>query len=123
MVKKRRNTRTLLRMCQKEVAIPTRVDGVTPGIVRRWRACSRVLTEVGSIRIADGGTPRQLYTKLVEVFGANRIMWSSNYPAHPKFGGMKERLEVAKEELAFLSEEVRAWIFGKTAVSFYPALR
>jgi L-fuconolactonase len=71
----------------------------------------------------NGGTPRQLYTKLVEVFGANRIMWSSNYPAHPKFGGMKERLEVAKEELAFLSEEVRAWIFGKTALSFYPALR
>jgi hypothetical protein len=29
-------------------------------------------------------------TELVQVFGANRIMWSSNYSAHPKFGGIKE---------------------------------
>jgi predicted TIM-barrel fold metal-dependent hydrolase len=71
----------------------------------------------------EGGTPQQLYTKLVEVFGAARIMWSSNYPAHPKFGGVKERLDIAKQELAFLSKADQAWIFGETALSLYPSLR
>jgi predicted TIM-barrel fold metal-dependent hydrolase len=71
----------------------------------------------------EGGTPEQLYTKLIKVFGANRIMWSSNYPAHPKFGGVKSRLDVAKHELAFLGESERAWIFGETALSVYTSLK
>ena len=84
-----------------------------------------IKTAINNIAAAreGGGTPRQLYAKLVDVFGAKRIMWSSNYPAHPKFGSVKARLDEAKKELAFLSAEDRAWIFGKTALSFYPALR
>lgn len=70
-----------------------------------------------------GGTPQELYTKLVEVFGAKHIMWSSNYPAHPHLGGLKERLDISKQELAFLSEEDRAWILGRTALAFYPSWR
>ena len=69
-----------------------------------------------------GGTPAALYTKLVEVFGAKRIMWSSNYPAHPKFGGVKSRLDESKKALAHLSADDQAWILGKTALAFYPAL-
>jgi len=72
---------------------------------------------------AEGGTPQQLYTKLIEVYGANRIMWSSNYPAHPKFGSVKERLDIAKKELAFLGQSEQEWIFGKTAMSVYPTLK
>ncbi len=84
-----------------------------------------VKTAINNIAAAreEGGTPRQLYTRLVEVFGARRIMWSSNYPAHPKFGGVKERLDIAKQELAFLSGADQAWIFGATALSLYPSLR
>ena len=70
-----------------------------------------------------GGTPRELYTRLVEVFGAKRIMWSSNYPAHPHLGGVRERLDISRQELGFLGEEDRAWILGKTALAFYPALQ
>lgn len=83
-----------------------------------------IKTAINNIAAAreGGGTPRQLYEKLVEVFGAKRIMWSSNSPAHPKFGSVKERLDIAKQELAFLSAEDREWIFGKTATTFYPAL-
>ena len=69
-----------------------------------------------------GGTPEQLYTKLVQVYGAKRIMWSSNYPAHPKFGGIKPRLEESKKALAHLSADDQAWILGKTALAFYPSL-
>jgi predicted TIM-barrel fold metal-dependent hydrolase len=84
-----------------------------------------VKTAINNIAAAReaGGTPRQLYTKLVEVFGAKRIMWSSNYPAHPKFGGIKPRLEESKKTLAFLSKEDQAWILGKTALEFYPCLK
>jgi predicted TIM-barrel fold metal-dependent hydrolase len=83
-----------------------------------------IKTAINNIAAAreDGGTPRQLYEKLIAVFGAKRIMWSSNYPAHPKFGGIKERLAISTQVLAFLSEEDRAWILGKTALAFYPSL-
>ncbi len=84
-----------------------------------------IKTAINNIAAAReaGGTPQQLYTKLIEVFGARRIMWSSNYPAHPKFGGVKERLEIAKKELGFLSGMDQAWIFGETALTLYPSLR
>jgi predicted TIM-barrel fold metal-dependent hydrolase len=84
-----------------------------------------IKTAINNIAAAreGGGTPRQLYERLVDVFGAKRIMWSSNYPAHPKFGSVKARLEVSRQELAFLPAEDQAWIFGKTALAFYPALQ
>jgi tripartite-type tricarboxylate transporter receptor subunit TctC len=34
-----------------------------------------------------------------------------------------ERLDIAKQELAFLSKADQAWIFGETALSVYPGLR
>jgi L-fuconolactonase len=80
------------------------------------------INNIGAARDA-GGTPRQLYEKLLEVFGAKRIMWSSNYPAHPRFGSLKERVDISKQELAFLSKEEQDWIFGKTALSVFPRLR
>ncbi len=84
-----------------------------------------IKTAINNIAAAReaGGTPEALYARLVEVFGANRIMWSSNYPAHPKFGSIKARLDEAKKVLAFLGKDDRAWIFGETALSVYPSLR
>ena len=83
-----------------------------------------IKTAINNIAAArdGGGTPEQLYSKLVEVFGAKRIMWSSNYPAHPRFGSVKSRLEESKKALAHLSADEQAWIFAKTALEFYPAL-
>jgi predicted TIM-barrel fold metal-dependent hydrolase len=84
-----------------------------------------IKTAINNIAAAreGGGTAPQLYTRLVEVFGAKRIMWSSNYPAHPKFGGIKPRLEESKKALAHLSAEDQAWILGDTALAFYPSLQ
>jgi L-fuconolactonase len=83
-----------------------------------------IKTAINNIAAAReaGGTPQQLYTRLVEVFGARRIMWSSNYPAHPRFGSVKARVDESREALAHLSAEDRHWIFAGTALSFYPAL-
>jgi predicted TIM-barrel fold metal-dependent hydrolase len=84
-----------------------------------------IKTAINNIAAAreGGGTPEQLYEKLVKVFGAKRIMWSSNYPAHPKFGGIKARLEESKKALSFLGQADQDWILGKTALDFYPSLR
>lgn len=84
-----------------------------------------IKTAINNIAAARdaGGTPEALYEKLVQVYGAKRIMWSSNYPAHPKFGGLKPRLDESKKVLSFLSAEDQAWIFGKTATSVYTGLR
>jgi predicted TIM-barrel fold metal-dependent hydrolase len=46
--------------------------------------------------------------------------WSSNYPAHPKFGGIRARLEESKKALAFLSQTGQDWILRKTALSLCP---
>jgi len=71
-----------------------------------------------------GGTPtaRPLIEKLVNAFGAQRIMWCSNYPAHPRIGGYRERLETAKQEFAFLSATDQEWLFEKTVRSVHPDL-
>ncbi len=84
-----------------------------------------IKTAINNIAAArdGGGTPEQLYEKLVQVFGARRIMWSSNYPAHPKFGGIKQRLEQSKKAISFLGQEEQEWILGKTALDFYPCLK
>lgn len=70
------------------------------------------------------GTPRQFFGKLVETFGAKRIMWGSNYPTHwHRYGGMQERLLIMQEDFAFLGKEDQDWIFGDAALSLWPALR
>ena len=68
--------------------------------------------------------PRDFYGTLVECFGAKRLMFGSNYPAHwDRCGMIKDRLPLMQEDLAFLSKEDRRWIFGETALSLWPSLR
>nr|WP_284509476.1 amidohydrolase family protein [Caballeronia sp. GAFFF2] len=60
------------------------------------------------------------FSRVVEAFGAQRLAWGSNFPTSP--GTLGEILATAQQRLACLSEEDRAWIFGKTAQKLYPAL-
>jgi predicted TIM-barrel fold metal-dependent hydrolase len=73
---------------------------------------------------AGKSTPREFFGTLVDRFGAKRIMWGSNYPAHwHRYGGMKERLAIMQEDFSFLGAEDRNWIFGEAALSLWPTLR
>jgi len=65
-------------------------------------------------------TPDTLFPRLVQVFGANRLAWGSNFPASE--GKLADNLAVAKKCLASLSPADQAWIFGGTAQRLYPAL-
>ena len=65
-------------------------------------------------------TPETLFPKLVEVFGARRMAWGSNFPTSP--GTLAEILATAKSRLATLAADDLAWIFHKTAQHLYPSL-
>ncbi len=60
------------------------------------------------------------FPKLVEVFGASRLAWGSNFPTSP--GTLSEILATAQQGLASLSAEDQDWIFSGTAQSLYPSL-
>ena len=75
-----------------------------------------------TIREASRGasTPAAFFPRVVAAFGAQRIAWGSNYPAAD--GTLAELLAEARAGLATLSNADRAWIFGDTARTIYPAL-
>jgi predicted TIM-barrel fold metal-dependent hydrolase len=59
---------------------------------------------------------------MLDRFGATRLMWGSNFPAtHDR--PLKEQLALAREDLSFASAEEQRWLFGETALSFWPQLR
>jgi predicted TIM-barrel fold metal-dependent hydrolase len=70
--------------------------------------------------VKGAASPETLFPKLVEVFGARRMAWGSNFPTSP--GTLSEILATAQERLASLSPEDQAWVFGKTAQTLYPTL-
>ena len=71
--------------------------------------------------IKGAADPATWFGKLVEIFGANRMAWGSNYPTSP--GRLAEIKATAEERLATLTAEDRDWIFAKTALSLYPKLQ
>jgi L-fuconolactonase len=62
------------------------------------------------------------FRRLVDTFGAPRLMWGTNFPASNDrtYQGL---VDYAQEQLSFLSSEDRRWIFGETALSLWPMLR
>lgn len=58
---------------------------------------------------------------LVSKFGASRIAWGSNFPASK--GTLGELLKGSQAALSVLPAEDREWIFAKTALALYPALK
>lgn len=84
--------------------------------------CYLKLTVSGLSGMLKGkATADTLIPKLVEVFGAKRIAWGSNYPSSP--GSLPEILAASREAMRSLSDDDRGWIFAKTAQELYPALR
>jgi L-fuconolactonase len=67
-------------------------------------------------------TPGEFFRRLLDIFGPDRLMWGSNFPATYD-RGLKEQLGLAREELSFLSEEVRRKLFAGNSQAMWPALR
>jgi predicted TIM-barrel fold metal-dependent hydrolase len=67
-------------------------------------------------------TPKEFFSRLIEQFGARRIMWGSNFPAtHDR--SFKEQVDLAREDLSFIPQEEQRWLFSETSLSLWPALR
>jgi predicted TIM-barrel fold metal-dependent hydrolase len=67
-------------------------------------------------------TSREFFTRLIDRFGASRLMWGSNFPATYD-RSLKDQVDIAKEDLSFLSAEDQRWIFAETALTLWPMLR
>ena len=65
--------------------------------------------------------PQDFFGRLADVFGIERLMWGSNYPAHTKvFGTLADRLDVMQEDFAFMSNSERDAFFGGNALKLWP---
>ena len=68
----------------------------------------------------DKATPESFFGKVVNVFGASRIAWGSNFPN--SVGTLPEILGAARKAFSFAKSSDQDWIFGKTALALYPVL-
>jgi predicted TIM-barrel fold metal-dependent hydrolase len=69
-----------------------------------------------------GVPPRALFDHLIGHFGIERLMFGSNYPAHPaKFGDYAARVNIMREDLSYLPENQQAAFFGGNAARVWPA--
>ena len=79
------------------------------------------LTTRTVLKSAEGAsTHAAFFPRLVEAFGADRIAFGSNFPAHA--GTMASLVRGAEEALRYVSAADRAWIFAGTAKKLYPVL-
>lgn len=68
---------------------------------------------------APGGADA-FFPHLVSVFGADHLAFGSNYPASA--GPLKDLVAQGEACFAALTDDDRAWIWGRTAKTLYPAL-
>jgi L-fuconolactonase len=67
------------------------------------------------------GSAETFFGKMIDVFGASRIAWGSNFPN--SIGTLSEILNAARYAFSFAKGSDQDYIFGKTALSLYPSLK
>src|SRR5215475_14123855 len=74
--------------------------------------------------VSKGGEQARVefFRRLVDTFGAHRLMWGTNFPASNNLS-YQGFVEYAREQLSFLLPDERRWFFGETALSLWPMLR
>ena len=62
------------------------------------------------------------FRRLIDSFGAHRLMWGSNFPASNdrSYQGF---VDLAREQLSFLLPDEQRWLFADTALRLWPTLR
>jgi predicted TIM-barrel fold metal-dependent hydrolase len=66
-------------------------------------------------------TPDAFMAKVLATFGAERVLWGSNFPAHDDT--LKNIVDETLHVLASLSDRDRAQILSGTALALYPSLK
>ena len=52
--------------------------------------------------------------KVYDAFGPERLMWGTDFPHVLKAGGYLRALELVRDELDFLNDQDKEWLFSKT---------
>jgi predicted TIM-barrel fold metal-dependent hydrolase len=63
---------------------------------------------------------QELVERVVQAYGARRLMWGTDWPMclqHTTYG---RTLSVVRDEMGFLTPEDREWVLGKTALQLWP---
>lgn len=115
-------------MIVDNLASPPIVDGPPFDAARALFALARFpnvffkVTSIALLREWPGGvaTRTAFLQRVVETFGADRVLWGSNFPGSP--GTLGELLDLARSAFGFLSERDRQWVFRDTALRLYPRL-
>jgi predicted TIM-barrel fold metal-dependent hydrolase len=82
----------------------------------------KVSTNVFAFAVSIGLTPATLVRELADVFGANRLMWCSDWPqVHDR--PYKQLVQEGIEAGSLLSDSERDNYLGGTALSIWPVLR
>jgi L-fuconolactonase len=55
----------------------------------------------------------------IDAFGANRLMWGSDFPPVARREGYRNALRLPMERVGFKSQDDKDWVFGKTAASLF----
>lgn len=78
---------------------------------------SGLLTEAGARPTGEAVAP---YVKeILELFGANRLLWGSDWPVLRLAGDYDAWLSMSRQMLAHLGDEQQAAVFGGNATRFY----
>ena len=81
-------------------------------------------TTINMIHAGQGqSTPTDFFTAVIEKFGADKIMWGSNYPSIWRdipADSYRSLVDFALVTLADFPLESRRWLFGGTAQSLFP---
>jgi predicted TIM-barrel fold metal-dependent hydrolase len=64
----------------------------------------------------------EFFRRLIDTFGAHRLMWGSNFPASND-RSYRGFVEFAQEQLSVLLPDEKRWLFGETALRLWPMLR
>lgn len=69
-------------------------------------------------------TVQAFFRTVIDAFGAERLMWGSNYPAvrGQSATPYKDLVDYAREQLAPFSTAEQEWLFGRAAVAAYRPL-
>ena len=78
---------------------------------------SGVVTELGDDWHAEALRP--YFDALIEIFGAERVMWGSDWPVIDRAGGFDRWYATVNSLASSLSNEERGWVLGGSAAAFY----
>jgi predicted TIM-barrel fold metal-dependent hydrolase len=102
------------------------LGGAKPGLDNSFErlaalaAAPNIFLKLSTGRLQEPGARAHL-RGLIDAFGAERIMWGSNYPV-TSLDGYANTVRFALDALAFLSSAEQVAILGRSAVGLWPSL-